>query len=72
MAITKDMTIQEVVESNPETIRVFLEHGLHCIGCAVARFENIEQGAMAHGIDVDALIGDLNEKAAGGNGEGAE
>ncbi len=72
MAITKEMTIQEVVESNPETIRVFLEHGLHCIGCAVARFENIEQGAMAHGIDVDALINDLNEKAAGGNGEGAE
>jgi len=72
MAITKDMTIQEVVETNPETIRVFLEHGLHCIGCAVARFENIEQGAMAHGIDVDALINDLNEKATSGNGEGAE
>jgi hybrid cluster-associated redox disulfide protein len=54
------MTIQEVVESNPETIRVFMEHGLHCIGCAVARFENIEQGAMAHGIDVDTLIKDLN------------
>jgi hybrid cluster-associated redox disulfide protein len=68
MAITKDMTIQEVVESNPETIRVFLEHGLHCIGCAVARFENIEQGALAHGIDVDALIKDLNSKA-GDNGE---
>jgi hybrid cluster-associated redox disulfide protein len=60
MAITKEMTIQEVVESNPETIRVFMEHGLHCIGCAVARFENIEQGAMAHGIDVDTLIKDLN------------
>jgi hybrid cluster-associated redox disulfide protein len=72
MAITKDMTIQEVVESNPETIRVFLDHGLHCIGCAVARFENIEQGAMAHGIDVDALIRDLNEQATGGNGESAE
>jgi hybrid cluster-associated redox disulfide protein len=72
MAITKDMTIQEVVESNPETIRVFLEHGLHCIGCAVARFENIEQGAMAHGIDVDALINDLNEKSTGNNGESAE
>jgi hybrid cluster-associated redox disulfide protein len=60
MAITKDMTIQSVVESNPETIQVFLEHGLHCIGCSVARFENIEQGAMAHGIDIDALIKDLN------------
>ncbi len=62
MAITKDMTIQSVVEKNPETIRVFLEHGLHCIGCSVARFENIEQGAIAHGINVDALIQDLNAK----------
>jgi hybrid cluster-associated redox disulfide protein len=60
MAITKEMTIQEVVEKNPATIRVFMEHGLHCVGCAVARFENIEQGALAHGIDVDNLIKDLN------------
>ena len=64
MAITKDMTIEEVVQKSPETIRVFMEHGLHCIGCAVARFENIEQGALAHGIDVDALIRDLNTKVA--------
>lgn len=64
MAITKDMTIQEVVENNPETIRVFLEHGLHCVGCSVARFENIEQGAMAHGIDVDILMKDLNNRIA--------
>ncbi len=60
MTITKDMTIQQVVEENPDAVRVFMEHGLHCIGCAVARFENVEQGAMAHGIDVDALIRDLN------------
>ena len=66
MAITKDMTIQEVVENNPETIRVFLEHGLHCVGCSVARFENIEQGAMAHGIDVDNLMKDLNDKVTSG------
>ena len=66
MAITKDMTIQEVVENNPETIRVFLEHGLHCVGCSVARFENIEQGAMAHGIDIDDLMKDLNDKVTSG------
>jgi hybrid cluster-associated redox disulfide protein len=63
------MTIQEVVEKNPETIRVFLEHGLHCIGCSVARFENIEQGALAHGIDVDALIRDLNSRVGEETGE---
>jgi hypothetical protein len=26
-----------------------------------ARFENIEQGALAHGLDVDALVKDINE-----------
>jgi hybrid cluster-associated redox disulfide protein len=59
--IRKTMPIGEVVEKHPETIPVFLHHGLMCFGCAIARFENIEQGAIAHGIDVDALIRDLNE-----------
>ena len=31
-----------------------------CIGCAVARYENIEQGARAHSIDLEALVTDLN------------
>ena len=60
MKITKDNTIQEVVEKYPQTIQVFMMHGLGCVGCAIANFENIEQGAAAHGIDVDKLIEDLN------------
>lgn len=62
--ITKEMPIGEVVMRYPQTIEVFLRHGLMCIGCAVARFENIEQGARAHGIDVDLLMKDLNETVA--------
>jgi hybrid cluster-associated redox disulfide protein len=58
--ITKEMAIGEVVEKFPQSVEVFLRHGLMCFGCAVARFENVEQGATAHGIDVDALITDLN------------
>jgi len=61
MTITRDMSIAEIVQNYPQTVRVFLSHGLMCIGCAAARFENLEQGATAHGIDVDALLGDLNE-----------
>ena len=61
LTITADMTIGEVLKKYPESLKVFLSHGLMCVGCAVARFENIEQGATAHGIDVDALIRDLNE-----------
>ncbi len=64
MAITKDMTIQEIVSRHPETVRTFFKHGLMCVGCAAARFENLEQGARAHGIDADALLADLNEAVA--------
>ena len=63
MVITAEMTIGEVLKKYPESLKVFLSHGLMCVGCAVARFENIRQGATAHGIDVDALIKDLNEAA---------
>ena len=59
--ITKDMTIAEVVMKWPETAGTFMEWGLHCYGCAVAKFENIEQGAMAHGVDPERLVKALNE-----------
>lgn len=62
--ITREMTIAEVVQKYPQTVPVFLAHGLMCFGCAIARFESIEQGAMAHGIDVDALMKDLNAAVA--------
>jgi len=63
MKITKDMGIEEVVSKYPETIKVFMQAGLGCLGCSAARFENIEQGAQVHGIDIDQLIADLNEIA---------
>ncbi|KCZ70894.1 protein of unknown function (DUF1858) [Candidatus Methanoperedens nitroreducens] len=64
MTITKEMTIEEVVNQYPETMIVFMRHGLHCVGCHVSAFESIEEGAMAHGIDVDALVSDLNKVVA--------
>ncbi|TXT56019.1 MAG: Disulfide oxidoreductase [Candidatus Thorarchaeota archaeon] len=59
--ITKDMKIAEVVTKWPETAGTFMEWGLHCYGCAVAKFESIEQGAVAHGIPAEKLVEALNE-----------
>ena len=61
MKITKDMNIIEVVQKYPDTIGVFMYAGMGCFGCHVAQFETVEEGAMAHGIDVDALVDALNE-----------
>ncbi|MFW3145276.1 MAG: DUF1858 domain-containing protein [Thermoplasmatota archaeon] len=59
--ITKDMSIAEVIQKHPDLIPIFIQHGLGCLGCAMASFETIEQGALAHGMDVKALMKDLND-----------
>ena len=61
MLITKDMGIMEIVQKYPATVEVLQRFGMGCIGCAAAHFENIEQGALAHGIDVPALMDALND-----------
>ena len=63
--ITGEEPIGDVLKQYPQTLRVFLSHGLMCVGCAVARFENIRDGALAHGINVEALIKDLNAAVNG-------
>ena len=67
--VTKDTGIIEAVQNHPEIMEVFAEYGLGCIGCMAANFETIGQGAAAHGIDVDALIADINDCIAEVEGE---
>lgn len=55
------MSIGDIVQRYPETFPVFMGFGLHCVGCHVAAFETIEMGAMAHGINVDELVAELNK-----------
>lgn len=59
--INKKMKIEEILDKYPETLGVFMEHGFHCIGCAAASFETIEDGAKSHKIDVDKFVEELNK-----------
>ncbi len=60
-AITKDMTVAEVLKAKPQTGKVFLSKGMHCLGCVIAQGETVEQAAEVHGIDVEQLVKELNE-----------
>jgi hybrid cluster-associated redox disulfide protein len=63
--ITQKMTISDIIEKYPKTIDVFLELGIFCFGCSVAKFETLGQGLSAHGFsnqDIDKIIKKLNEK----------
>jgi len=67
MKITKDMKLGQVIGKHPETIEVFMKNGLHCVGCHVASYESVEDGALSHGIDVKKLIDELNNVISKGN-----
>jgi hybrid cluster-associated redox disulfide protein len=58
--ITKDMNIMEVIQMDEGTAEVLMSAGMGCLGCAAARFENLEQAAAVHGIDADDLVEKLN------------
>lgn len=58
--ISKEMNIMDIVQSCPESIEVFQKYGLGCVGCAAARFENLEAGARVHGFDPDEMVNEIN------------
>ena len=60
--ITKEMTIAQALEEKPECGPVFMQFGMHCLGCAIAHGETVEQAAEVHGIDLDALLAALNKE----------
>ena len=59
--ITKDMTIGEMLRTNPAVAPVLMSAGMHCIGCPSAQGETLEEAAMVHGMDVDELLEALNQ-----------
>ena len=55
-AITKEMTIGEILRTNPNVAPVLLEAGMHCLGCPSAQGESLEEAAMVHGMNIDELM----------------
>ena len=59
MEITRETLISEIVENCPEAMPAFQAIGMHCMGCALASGENVEQACAAHGVDADEFITSL-------------
>lgn len=57
--ITKDMTIGEILRTNPNVAPILMEAGMHCLGCPSAQGETLEEAAMVHGMDINALMAQI-------------
>jgi len=59
MTITKNTKISTIVENTPEAMPMFQQIGMHCMGCAMASGETIEQACNVHGVDPDWFVTEL-------------
>lgn len=60
MTITKEMIIAEILRVKPASASILISNGMGCLGCPSSQSESLEQAAEIHGMDIDALIKELN------------
>ncbi len=61
MSISKDMIIGDILNVDAGVAPYLLKAGMHCLGCPSAQGETLEEAGSVHGIDVDALVDEINE-----------
>ena len=68
MKVTKEITIEELVETIPASVKYLMNEGIKCIACGEPIWGTLEEAAIEKGFDQDAIVGfvkDLNEMAEG-------
>lgn len=51
-----DDSVDDIMRQWPQTIRVFLDFGMRCVGCPVAGFHTVEDSCREHGVDLDTFM----------------
>ena len=64
MQITKDTIIADILGIAPDAAPLFQEIGMHCLGCAMANGETLEEACNAHGVDPDEFLTKLTAHIA--------
>lgn len=63
--VTRETRIADLLSKYPQTADVFSGHGLGCFVCLGASMETVEEGALMHNLDADAIIEELNKAIEG-------
>ena len=59
MDLSRESMLSDILEDFPEAMPKFQELGMHCLGCALATAESLEQACAAHGVDPDEFLVEL-------------
>ncbi|BBF91580.1 DUF1858 domain-containing protein [Blastochloris tepida] len=64
MAVQPWHAVADVMGRAPATIRVFLDHRMHCVGCPIARFHSVEEACREHGLALPPVLAALDAAVA--------
>ena len=59
-----DETVAALLAREPRAARVLLDHGMHCVGCAIAPFETVAEICVIYGVSLEQLIVELRSHCA--------
>jgi len=58
--VSKDMIIADILQIDTGIAQILMGAGMNCVGCPAAKGETLEEAGVVHGMDVDALIEEIN------------
>lgn len=62
--IRPDHNLMDILSVYPEMGPLFMEYGMHCIGCFASYDESLWEACQVHGLDVFEVLGEMNEYLA--------
>lgn len=59
--VNKNTMIGELLQIDENIAPILLNIGMHCLGCPSSQMETIEEAAIVHGLEPDALVTQIND-----------
>jgi hybrid cluster-associated redox disulfide protein len=63
MDIEIDTLVDDIMRRWPETLRVFLDYRMSCVGCPIAVFHTVDDSCREHGVDAAVFLAALRRQA---------
>jgi hybrid cluster-associated redox disulfide protein len=55
----RDLTLSDIMRTWPQTVPVFLRHGMHCVGCRIGPFHTIADACAEYHLDEAVFVAEL-------------
>lgn len=56
-----DDLVDDIMRQWPQTIRVFLDFRMNCVGCPITTFHTVEDSCREHGVDLPTFLAALHD-----------